>query len=234
MDVNPVDRPTDRWRRVRRRAALFYVGAIVSLAAMFFIPAGTFDYWQAWLYIGVLMGLVTVLGTYLVIYEPELLERRMRTRETELTQQRIIRLSTVLFLAALLVPGLDRRFGWSAVPPWVVVAADVVIVVGYALFARVLLANRFASRVIEVAPEQTVSTTGPYAVVRHPMYVAVLLIWLATPPALGSWWAVVPMLGVIPVIVLRIRNEEAVLARDLAGYADYMAKVRYRLLPGVW
>lgn len=226
--------PKATTRSIWRRALLTYAAALALLAAMFFVPAGTLDYWQAWLYLAVLFGLMAGLGAYLIRYEPELLERRMRTRETELRQQRIIRASLALFLLAFLVPGLDRRYGWSAVPVWVVVAAVVVMAAGYALFVRVLLANRFASRVVEVEAGQTLATTGPYAVVRHPMYVAMLAIWLASPIALGSWWALPPMLGIVPVLVLRIRDEEALLARDLAGYRAYMAEVRYRLIPGVW
>lgn len=217
-----------------RRAVLTYAAALAILALMFFVPAGTLDYWQAWLYLAILFGLMAGLGTFLVLNEPELLERRLRTRETELRQKRIIKSSYAVFGLAFLLPGLDRRFGWSAVPVWVVVVAVVVMVAGYALFIRVLLANRFASRVVEVEVGQTLAKTGPYAVVRHPMYVAVLAIWLATPIALGSWWALLPMLGIVPVILLRIQDEEALLARDLEGYRAYMADVRYRLIPGLW
>lgn len=234
MATDPASTSAPIPRSIARRSVLYYFAALLLLGGMFFLPAGTLDYWQAWLYLAILFGLMAVLGTYLIRYEPAVLERRLRTRETEMSQQRLIRFALVLYLVAFLIPGLDRRYGWSTVPPAVVVAADVVIVAGYLLFARVLLANRFASRVIEVTPEQTLATTGPYAVVRHPMYVAMLAIWLASPIALGSWWSFLPMLGILPVIVLRIRNEEAVLARDLAGYRDYMAAVRYRLLPGVW
>lgn len=217
-----------------RRAVVYYVGALVLMAVMFFGPAGTFDYWQAWLYLAVLFVIVAVFGTYLIRREPELLARRLRTREREATQQRVIQVSLVLFVLAFLLPGLDHRFGWSAVPPAVVVGANAGIVIAYVLFARVLLANRYASRVIEVEAGQSLATTGPYAVVRHPMYVATLAIWLLSPIALGSWWAALAMLPIIPLIAVRIRNEEAVLRRDLAGYADYQAKVRYRLIPGVW
>lgn len=217
-----------------RRAVAYYAAALVVMAAMFFGPAGTFDYWQAWLYLAVLFAIVAVFGTYLIRREPELLARRLRTREREATQQRVIQVSIVLFVLAFLLPGLDRRFGWSAVPPALVVGANAGIVIAYVLFARVLLANRYASRVIEVEAGQSLATTGPYAVVRHPMYVATLTIWLLSPIALGSWWAALAMVPIIPLIAVRIRNEEAVLRRDLAGYADYQAKVRYRLIPGVW
>lgn len=217
-----------------RRAALGFSAAILSLGAMLFLPAGSFDYWQAWLYAASLFTPVLALGLYLSLRDPELLERRMRTRETELRQQRVVRLGLVFFLIGFLLPGFDRRFGWSQVPPALVVTADLVVLLGYGLFVWVLLSNRFASRVIEVAPEQPVIATGPYAVVRHPMYVAVLLIWLATPIALGSWWAILPFLAIIPILVARIGGEEAMLRRDLPGYAAYCERVRYRLLPGVW
>ena len=217
-----------------KRAALGFVAAVLALVALFFLPAGTFDYWQAWLYLATLLTPVVALGIYLALRDPELLERRMRTRETELRQQRVIRIAMVCFIAGFLLPGFDRRFGWSQVPPWVVIVADGVVLLGYALFVRVLLANRFASRVIEVMPDQPVISSGPYAVVRHPMYVAMLLIWLASPIALGSWWGVLPLLTIVPILVLRIADEEAMLRRDLPGYAAYCAKVRYRLLPGIW
>lgn len=224
-----LDRPA-----LARRAVAYYAAALVVMAAMFFGPAGTFDYWQAWLYLAVLFAIVALLGTHLIRREPELLARRLRTREREVTQQRVIQVSLALFVLAFLLPGFDRRFGWSAVPPAVVVGTNVGIVIAYALFARVLLANRYASRIIEVEAGQSLATTGPYAVVRHPMYVAMLAIWLLSPIALGSWWAALTMLPIVPVIVVRIRNEEAVLQRDLAGYADYMGRVRYRLIPGIW
>lgn len=217
-----------------RRAVWGFSVAVVALGAMFFLPAGTLDYWQAWLYSVTLFTPVIVFGTYLALRDPELLERRMRTRETELRQQRVLRWGLVFFVAGFLVPGFDRRFGWSQVPTGVVIAADLVVLLGYALFVRVLLANRYASRIIEVMPDQPVISSGPYAIVRHPMYVAVLMIWLASPIALGSWWGVLPLLVIVPILVLRITDEEAMLRRDLPGYAAYCDTVRYRLVPGIW
>lgn len=223
-----------RNRSVVVRAAAYFALGFILLALALFIPAGTLNYWEAWLYLAVLFGPVLVFGAYLARNEPELLERRLRTRETELRQRWIIRLALVGFVVAVLLPGFDHRFGWSDIPTWVVLLADLMILVGYGLFVYVLLSNHYASRVVEVEAGQPVITTGPYAVVRHPMYVAVLVMWLLMPVALGSWWAVLPMLVIIPVLVLRIQNEEEVLLRELPGYREYTAQVRYRLLPGLW
>jgi protein-S-isoprenylcysteine O-methyltransferase Ste14 len=158
----------------------------------------------------------------------------MRSEEKDPAQRRIVALSGVLFLALLLIPALDRRFRWSHIPLPAVVAADLVVLVAFGLFIRVLRENRSASRVVEVESGQRVVTTGPYAVVRHPMYAAIALIALATPVALGSWWAVIPAVLFVALLTSRITNEERVLAAELAGYADYMRGTLYRLVPGVW
>ena len=206
---------------------------ISALAAMFFLPAGTFGYWQAWVWLAViLIPMLLVLG-YLLKNDPALLERRMRTREKEPRQGLIVRLGWV-WLLALLVPGFDYRFGWSHVPTALVLAADVLVLLGYIGFFLVLRENSYASRVIEVDEQQKVITTGPYAIVRHPMYAAISVLWAFTPLALGSYWAMIGGLLIVPILIARILNEEQVLTRELAGYADYMQKTRFRILPGVW
>ncbi len=217
-------------KKVAIRAAL----APLALALIFFLPAGTLKYWQAWLYMAVLIIPMIGVMLYFLKHDPDLLERRMRTREKEKTQKAVIALSYPAFLAAFLVPGFDRRFGWSSVPSLVVVAADLVVLAGYSLFILVIRENSFASRVVEVESGQQVIATGPYAVVRHPMYVANILIYLASPLALGSFWALLPALVTPGIMVLRILNEEKVLREQLPGYADYLNRVRYRLIPGVW
>jgi protein-S-isoprenylcysteine O-methyltransferase Ste14 len=209
-------------------------GAVVVLVAVFFLPAGTFDYWEAWVYIALLMVPAVFLMGYLARNDPALMERRTRMKERELQQRRIISLSFVWFLAMFLLPGFDRRFEWSDVPVWLVIAADLLIALGYLLVALVYRENTYASRVVEVEKGQTVISTGPYAIVRHPMYLGVIGMYFFTPLALGSYWALIPALAIFPILVARIRNEEAVLARDLPGYAEYMQKVRWRLIPGVW
>jgi protein-S-isoprenylcysteine O-methyltransferase Ste14 len=206
---------------------------ICALAILFFLPAGTFGYWQAWVWLAVVcIPMLLVLG-YLLKNDPALLERRMRTREKE-PQQGLIQKLGWVWLLALLVPGVDYRFGWSHVPMALVVAADVAVLLGYVGFFLVLRENSYASRVIEVDEQQKVISTGPYALVRHPMYTSIAVLWAFTPLALGSYWGLIPGLMIIPILVARILNEEQVLARDLAGYTDYMQQTRFRLIPDVW
>jgi protein-S-isoprenylcysteine O-methyltransferase Ste14 len=208
--------------------------AAVVFAAMFFLPAGTLAYWEAWVYMGILFTPLLFLVAYLFKNAPDLLERRMRTRETESEQKLIVRLLFVVIALAFLLPGFDRRYGWSAVPPAIVLVADAMVLLGFVLFGLVIKENRYASRVVEVEQEQKVIATGPYALVRHPMYVAVLLIYVFSPLALGSYWAMIFVAPLPFLLVARIRNEESVLSRELKGYQEYQQKTRYRLIPGVW
>ena len=217
-----------------RRAYLLWGVSFLVMSAIFFIPAGTLAYWEAWLYMAVLLGPMLLLVPYLLRNSPQLLQRRMQMRERQSAQQAIIGVSSIFFLGIFVLPGLDQRFGWSSVPPLVVIAADVLVLLGYGLTIRVFLENEYASRSVEIQEGQRVISTGPYAHVRHPMYAAVILMVLASPLALGSYWAALLGLIVIPILVARIANEELVLARDLPGYAEYRQKVRFRLVPGVW
>ena len=217
-----------------RMVLVRFGGGVVVLGGIFFGTAGTFAYWEGWLFLAVLF--LPMLGAlvYLFRRDPALLERRMRTREQETQQRWIIGLSMIAFLFAYVLPGLDYRFGWSHVPVWLVWVAAVIVLLGYGLFFLVMRENSYASRVVEVNTGQKVIDTGPYAIVRHPMYVAALLMFLAGPLALGSYWALIPSLLTIWVFVARILNEEMVLVRDLPGYPAYMQRVRFRLVPGVW
>jgi len=208
--------------------------AIPVLFAMFFLPAGTLAYWEAWGYLAILFIPMSFVLNYLLKNEPELLERRMRMREKEAEQKLIIKLSYLYFLLTFLLPGFDKRMGWSNVPAGVVIAADILVLTGYGIFLLVLRENRYASRIIEVEQEQKVISGGPYAIVRHPMYLGVSLMYILTPLALGSYWAMIPSILIIPILVLRIKNEESVLLRELKGYPEYMQKTKYRLLPGIW
>ena len=221
-------------RSLPQRALRLWVASALGMGAVFFLPAGTLAYWQAWVYMGVLLIPMIFVVRRLLTASPRLLERRMQMREREVTQKRLISFSALFFLAAFLLPGFDRRWGWSSVPLPVVLAADAVVLLSYGLTIRVLLENEFASRTVEVMQGQRVISTGPYAFVRHPMYLAVLLMVLASPMALGSWWALLLALSIIPILVVRILDEEKVLARDLEGYAEYRQKVRYRMVPGLW
>ena len=215
-------------------ALLRLIGSVVILPTLLFVPAGTLAYWEAWSFLAIILIPTTLTGAILLARDPELLERRLRAREKDLAQGRIVALAGMVFLALLLIPAFDRRFDWSRVPLPAVVAADVVVLAAYGLFARVLRENRSASRVIEVQPGQRVVATGPYAVVRHPMYTAIALMSLATPVALGSWWAFIPAGLLLAVLAERIKHEERVLTTELAGYGDYMRTTVYRLIPGVW
>ena len=221
-------------RQLARAAALRLISAAVIVPAMLILPAGTLKYWEAWTLLAILLIPMMLTTAFLLARDPELLARRLKTGEKDPAQIRVVALAGLCFLAIMLIPGFDRRFGWSTVPVPVVVAADLIVILAYALFVRVLRENRSASRVIEVERGQRVVATGPYSIVRHPMYVAMLGLSLATPLALGSWWAFVPALLMIPVLVARIRNEERLLENDLAGYREYMQSTLYRLIPGVW
>ena len=217
-------------RKVYTRALL----AVPVLWAILFIPAGTLAYWEAWVYLAILLIPMFFVFRYLLKNDPQLLERRMQMREREVAQQRIIKLSYLYFLLAFVLPGLDRRWGWSDVPPLVVLAADLLVMLGYGLFVQVLRENQYAARTVQVEQGQRVISSGPYALVRHPMYLGVVLMCLASPLALGSYWALLPALLIVPILVARIINEEKVLERDLNGYAAYTQQTHYRLLPGVW
>jgi protein-S-isoprenylcysteine O-methyltransferase Ste14 len=218
-----------------KKGALLRVGLGLPLIGLVIIlPAGKWDYWQGWLYMFILFIPMFFVLSYLLKNDPALLERRMRTREKETAQRRIVGLSLIYFLVAFTLPGLDVRFGWSNVPPWVSIIASVLAFTGYMIFVWVLLTNSYLSRVVEVDTGQKVITTGPYDIVRHPMYAGISLMYIASPVALGSFWALIPAVFIVPLLVARLRNEEQVLRRDLPGYEEYTHKVKYRLLPGIW
>jgi protein-S-isoprenylcysteine O-methyltransferase Ste14 len=220
--------------KVRRLALVRLVGGVIAIAAMFFLPAGTLHYWQAWVYMLILLVPLFIFVADLFLRNPALLERRMRTREVEPEQRKIIAISSTVLLAAFIVPGLDRRFGWSSVPTWLVLTADVIVFLSYVWLILVLRENEYAGRTVEVEQRQRVITTGPYSFVRHPMYLGVTLMYGFSPLALGSFWAMI-VVAILPIVLIaRIVNEEKVLLRDLEDYADYCRAVRYRLIPAIW
>lgn len=217
------------------RAAIVRVGlGLPAVALIVIAPAGRWDYWQGWMYLGTLFIPMFFVLAWFWKRDPALLERRLRTREKEAAQRKVIAASFLYFLVVFVLPGLDVRFGWSKVPAPASIAADALVLVGYMTFVRVMAVNSYLSRTVEVDAGQRVVSTGPYAVVRHPMYAGVGLLYLASPVALGSYWAVIPALSIVPLLAARILNEEKVLLRDLPGYGEYIRKVRYRLVPGVW
>ncbi|MFA5106567.1 MAG: isoprenylcysteine carboxylmethyltransferase family protein [Candidatus Micrarchaeia archaeon] len=219
---------------VLKKAVFFWLLALVFFAAMLFIPAGTLDYWQGWLYMAVLFVPVSFVMLYFLKSDPEFLERRFRTREKEARQQLVVKATGIIFFIGFLIPGLDRRFGWSQMPAEVSLVSACLVLMGYAIVFIVFRENSYAGRTVEVEKGQKVISTGPYSVVRHPMYLGVIVLYVATPFALGSYWALPLFILIAPFLVIRIINEEEVLSRDLPGYGAYLGKVKYRLFPYVW
>lgn len=219
---------------VKIKALLVLAATMLLVAGLLFIPAGTLDYWQAWAFMGVLFSCISFILVYFLKNDPKLIERRLRFREKEKEQRSIISLAELILFLGFLVSGLDHRFGWSDVPSELSIAADALVLIGYCLVILVFRVNSYAARTIEVEKGQKVVATGPYSVIRHPMYLGNLIMFLAMPIALGSYVGIVPMLSIIPGIVLRIKNEEEVLLRELEGYREYCKKTKYRLIPFVW
>jgi protein-S-isoprenylcysteine O-methyltransferase Ste14 len=204
---------------------------------LLFVPAGTVRYWQAWVYLAVVVGVSGVITRYLMKNDPALLRRRLSAgpmAEKEASQKIIMGFAMVGFIALLVVPALDHRFGWSVVPVPVVVAGDLLVAAGFYIIFLVYKENTFTSATIEVAADQRVISTGPYAIVRHPMYAGGLLYLLATPLSLGSWWGLLAVSATTPFLVWRMVDEERFLAEHLQGYSDYCSRMRWRLIPRIF
>lgn len=211
-----------------------FLAGIVLVALLLFLPAASFAYWQAWLLMGILFVPMFFVGIILLLKSPDLLRKRLNAKEKDSEQKGVVAISGCLFLMAFIVAGLNWRFQWLLLPDWVVYAASALFVASYFLYAEVLRENAYLSRTIEVQENQKVIDSGLYGIVRHPMYAATVILFLAMPLVLGSLPSFVIMLGYIPVIVKRIRGEESVLEEGLAGYKDYKKKVKYRLFPFIW
>jgi protein-S-isoprenylcysteine O-methyltransferase Ste14 len=219
------------------RAIAGLVKLLVILGLCLFLPAGSLRFWQAWLFVAVFGGASLLTTVYFLRKDPDLIERRLQigpTAENRPIQKVIVAFIRPLFLLLLLIPGLDHRFGWSRVPTWLVIAADFALLLGYVIIFFVFKANSFTAGVVTVAPTQRVISTGPYAVVRHPMYSGGLLVMLTTPIALSSWWGLPVTLAMLVGLVLRLQDEEKLLREQLPGYEEYYHRVRYRLIPGIW
>jgi protein-S-isoprenylcysteine O-methyltransferase Ste14 len=219
------------------RALRSSVLGTLALAALLFVPAGTLRYWQGWAFVFVFVAISAAFTVYLAWHDPALLRRRMRagpSQEQEPVQKIIIRFATLGFILLVIVPALDYRYGWSRAPWYVAVAGDVLVAIGFFCFYRTVRVNSFAASTIRVEEGQQVASTGPYAWVRHPMYLGAFVLLIGTPLALGSWWGLLVTPFFVPIFVLRILNEEDVLARELPGYTAYQQQVRYRLIPFVW
>ena len=222
---------------MKRRAVAGLVQFIITLAALLFLSAWSLNYWQAWLFLAVFGALVTGITLDMMHRDHALLERRLRAgpaAEKEKSQKIIQLFANVFFLALIIVPGLDHRFGWSRVPVPVVLAGDGLVVIGLVIVLLVFRENSYTSGVIEVAADQRVISTGPYRVVRHPMYAGALVMLLGLPLALGSAWGLAVVIPLTGTIIVRLLDEERYLVRHLAGYDEYRARTRYRLIPGLY
>ena len=198
------------------------------------LPAGTMNYWQVYAYFGVILVPMLFVLWYFLKNDPRFLERRARVAEKEKEQKLIQWINLPIFISAFIIPGLDRRFGWSDVPVEVIIITDAVILGGYLIIFLVFRQNSYASRIIEINIGQKVITTGLYSLVRHPMYLGVLIMYLPTPLALGSYWGLIPMAFLPVSLVFRILNEEKVLSENLEGYNEYCLTTKYRLIPHIW
>ena len=207
------------------------------MAALLFVPPWTLDYWQAWTFLAVYFAASAAITLYLMKKDPQLLARRMSggpAAEKLPAQKIIMSLTSLGFIGLLVIPALDRRFGWSHLPPSVALAGDVLVGLGFFGVFFVFRENSFTSATIELAPDQKVISTGPYTLVRHPMYAAALVMLLGIPIALGSWWGVPVIVAILPALIWRLLDEEKFLAENLPGYPEYQARVRYCLIPRVW
>jgi protein-S-isoprenylcysteine O-methyltransferase Ste14 len=229
------------WERMSLKAKVIVQCMLtaVVVGAMLFLPAGTWKFWQGWIFLGLLMIPMVAASIYFSERDPQLVERRLQSKERVGEQKLIMKFAKLIFLAAFLIPGFDFRFGWSrrilgAVPAWLMIFSGAIALAGYLLTYWVMGTNSYASRIIQVEKDQRVISIGPYRIVRHPMYLGGVISILFAPLALGSYWALPGFALVIPVIVLRLLNEEQILRQELPGYSEYCQSTRFRLIPLVW
>ncbi|MDO5116953.1 MAG: isoprenylcysteine carboxylmethyltransferase family protein [Eggerthellaceae bacterium] len=211
-----------------------FVAGVVVVGLLLFVPAGTLAWWQGWLFMGILFVPMFVAGLIMMRKAPDLLRKRLDAKEDESEQKAVLALSALMFVAAFVVAGLGVRFSWIMLPSWATWIGVVIFLVSYGLYAEVMRENAYLSRTVEVQEGQHVVDTGLYGIVRHPMYSVTLFLFLSMPIVLGSPFSFIIMLVYIPIIVKRIRNEEEVLAEGLAGYDEYMTRVKWRLVPRIW
>ena len=213
--------------------AKLIIGFVV-IGSLLLGAAGTWHYWQAWLFMVLLLVPMLVVSVLLLLKAPDLLQKRLSSKEQEKEQKVVVALSSLMFISCFLLAGFNQRYGWPQLPLWLVMVASVMMLCGYGLYAEVMRENAYLSRTVEIQENQKVISTGLYGVVRHPMYAATLLLYLAMPLVLGSWIALLPMLFYPLIIRKRIINEEQVLDAGLLGYTEYKQKVKYRIIPFVW
>ena len=216
------------------QAIIKFALGVVLIGLLLFIPAKTMDYWNAWLFMGLLFIPMFIAGIVMMVKSPELLKKRLNAKEEENEQKQVVLLSGLMFLAGFIVAGLNYRYGWIVLPNSVVIGASIIFIIAYILYAEVLRENAYLSRTIEVQENQKVVDTGLYGIVRHPMYATTILLFLSMPLVLGSYISFLIFLVYPFIIAKRIKNEEAVLEKDLEGYAEYKKKVKYKMIPFVW
>ena len=211
-----------------------FIPGVIIMSVLLFIPAGSVKFWNAWRFMGVLFIPMLFVIFYLIIRDPELLYKRMKTNEREKIQKKVVLLTSVVFLSAFIIAGFDYRFGWSAVPVPLEILSALIVFIGYILFYMVMRQNSYASRVVEIQEKQKVIDTGLYGIVRHPMYFAAILMFMFMPLVLGSFFALIPLLIFPFQMSTRMKNEEEILEKGLEGYIQYKEKVRYKIIPFVW
>jgi protein-S-isoprenylcysteine O-methyltransferase Ste14 len=221
-------------KKLITKALSRFIPGIIIISVLLFIPAGSVKFWNAWLFMGVLFIPMLFVIIYLIIRDPELLYKRMNTNETEKTQKKVVLLTSVVFLSAFIIAGLDYRFEWSEVPILLEIISALVVLIGYILFYLVMRQNSYASRVVEIQEKQKVIDTGLYGIVRHPMYFAAILMFMFMPLVLGSFFALIPLLIFPFQMSTRMKNEEEILEKGLDGYIRYKEKVKYKIIPFVW
>ena len=221
-------------KKLITQATTKYLSGVLLVSLLLFIPAGTINYFNAWLLMGILFIPMAIVGIVLMVKNPELLEKRLNAKEKEVDQKTVITIGGLMFIVGFIIAGLDFRFQWSAMPKWLVFTAAGVFICSYLLFAAVLWQNEYLSRTIEIQENQHVIDTGLYGVVRHPMYTSTFFLFISMPIVLGSYFSLIIFL-IYPVIMIkRINNEETVLEEGLPGYLDYKKRVKYRIIPYIW
>ena len=215
-------------------ALVKFTCGLLLVGLLIFLPAGTLAYSGGWLLVGLLFVPMLIAGFVMLAKSPDFLKKRLDAKEKQATQRGVLAFSGLMFIAGFVVAGLDFRFGWSNMPTWAVIAASVVFLGAYALYAEVMRENAYLSRTIQVEEGQTVVDTGLYGIVRHPMYMTTLLLFLTIPLVLGSWYALIAFAFYPAIIIVRLKDEEDLLTRELPGYEAYKQKVKYRLIPFIW
>lgn len=207
---------------------------LLLVGLLIFLPAGTIRYTYGWLFVGLLFVPMLLAGFVMLYKSPEFLKRRLDAKEKQGTQKGVVAFSGLMFITGFVVAGLDFRFSWSTIPTWVVITASVLFLLAYALYAEVMRENAYLSRTIKVEEGQTVVDTGLYGIVRHPMYAVTILLFLMIPLILGSWYALIAFFFYPAIIIVRLKDEEALLTKELPGYSEYKQKVKYRIIPFIW